>query len=251
MRSLKNALGVLLVLLCLGPIGLAAENQQPLFLFEIPLFLFLAFLCFRKTRKEKMKRQKSEYPECDVLASEVAPVDDAPSIAISDYSIITTEHELSAIPKDIAKDMRRYYTFFQAQRDAEIMAESFRLAGSTVTMDVFCMRYDLAMRKAFTLLQAEKVGVRGIKRLNCHNACIAVIRASHALKIRMLADYEQSAFSQAELLKTEKGKLNRYLKIKRELEQAKYVFTDMEEYMALLSKVNDRIVMHGGIIPNL
>lgn len=248
MRSVKNALGVLFVLLCLGPIGLAAENQQPLFFLEIPLFLFFAFLCFRKTSKEKLKKKMQEY---DIAAAKAAPVDDAPSIAISDYSIITTEHELSAIPNDIAKDMRRYYTFFQAQRDAEIMAESFRLAGSTVTMDVFCMRYDLAMRKAFTLLQAEKVGVRGIKRLNCHNACNAVIRASHALKIRMLADYEQSAFSQAELLKTEKGKLNRYLKIKRELEQANYVFTDMEEYTDLLSKVNDRIVMHGGIIPNL
>ena len=248
MRSLKNALGVLLVLLWLGPIGLAAENQQPLFLFEIPLLLFLAFLCFRKTSKEKLMKKMQKY---DIAAAKAVPVDATPSIAISDYSIITTEHELSAIPNDIAKDMRRYYTFFQAQRDAEIMAESFRLAGSTVTMDVFCMRYDLAMRKAFTLLQAEKVGVRGIKRLNCHNACIAVIRASHALKIRMLADYEQSAFSQAELLKTEKGKLNRYLKIKRELEQANYVFTDMEEYTALLSKVNDRIVMHGGIIPNL
>ena len=239
------------MLLCSGPIGLAFENKQPLFLLEIPLFLFFAFLCFRKTRKEKMKRQKAEYPEYDALTSRAAQIDDEPSVVVSDYCTVTTEYEPSPIPKDIAKDMRRHYTLFQAQRDAEIMAESFEIAGSTVTMDVFCMRYNLALRKAFTLLQAERVGVRGIKKLNCHNACNAVIRASYASRIRMLGDYEVSAFSQAELLKTEKGKLNRYLKIKRELDQAESVFVGMEEYTALLSRVDDRIVMHGGMIPNL
>lgn len=229
MRVIKNIIGIFCIMLCLGPICLTIENKQPLFLFEIPLFAFVAFLLFRKTKKEK---------ECKVLKQ---------TGSVASVSIVT-EYNRSAIPEDIAKEMRKYYTLMQAQRDAEIMADSYRLASTTVNLETFCMRYDLAMEKAYTLLQAEYVGVRGIKKLKCHNACVAVINAAHSLKIRMLADYEQSAFSQAEGLKTDRGKLNRYIKIKQILTKAEPTFMFMEEYENLIAKVDAQILSLGGVV---
>lgn len=152
-----------------------------------------------------------------------------------------TERTPSEVPDDIAKDMRKYYTLMQAQQDAEIMAESFKLAETTINLETFCMRYDLAMQKAHTLLQAEQVGVRGIKKLNCHNACTAVINAAGSLKVRVLYDFAQTELNNAEMLKTDKGKCNRYIKILMELEKAETTFMFMDEYENLIETVKERI----------
>ena len=100
---------------------------------------------------------------------------------------------------------------------------------------------DLAMQKAHTLLQAEQVGVRGIQKLNCHNACTAVINAAGSLKVRVLHDYETEEIYKADALKTNKGKLNRYIKMLMELEKAEPTFMFMDEYEALIEKVKERI----------
>ena len=129
----------------------------------------------------------------------------------------------------------------QAQRDAEIMADSYRLASTALNLETFCSRYDLAMQKAHTLLQAEQVGVRGIQKLNCHNACTAVINAAGSLKVRALHDFAANEVSQAEELKTDKGRLNRYIKMLATLEKAEPTFMFMDEYEALIEKVKERI----------
>ena len=100
---------------------------------------------------------------------------------------------------------------------------------------------DPAMQKAHTLLQAEQVGVRGIQKLNCHNACTAVINAAGSLKVRVLHDYETEEIYKADALKTNKGKLNRYIKMLMELEKAEPTFMFMDEYDALIEKVKERI----------
>lgn len=231
MRLLKNLVGGLFLFCTVAWVIMAFALKQPPIFVSAVVGGFVSFLLLRKTKKEKAK------PSAIKTSSTTAG-----------YVTTASEHEPSAVPEDIAKDMRRYYTLMQAQRDAEIMAESFKLAGSTVTMDVFCMRYDLAMRKAHTLLQAEQVGVKGIKKLNCHDACVAVINAANSLKIRMLTDYEQSAFAQAEGLKTDKGKLNRYIKIKQALTNAEPTFLLMEEYENLVAKVDACITSLGGVV---
>ena len=166
--------------------------------------------------------------------------------AEGDTVTVQTQHTPSKVPDDVAKEMRKYYTRMQAQRDAEIMTESFRLASTTVNLETFCMRYNLAMKKAHTLLQAEQIGVRGIRKLNCHNACIAVINAANSLKLRVLADYTTVSFSGAESLKTKNGKLNRYIKIKNSLLCAESTFMFMDEYEALIAEVDERIRVFGG-----
>ena len=83
--------------------------------------------------------------------------------------------------------------------------------------------------------------MRGIQKLNCHNACTAVINAAGSLKVRVLHDYETEEIYKADALKTNKGKLNRYIKMLMELEKAEPTFMFMDEYEALIEKVKERI----------
>ena len=227
MRFVKKFFGVILCICTVGFISAAAQVEPGMRLYFIALdclCLVGAVLLLKKPR-----RLKKLPPETHTTTAE------------GELVTVQTEYTPSDVPDDIAKEMRKYYTLMQAQRDAEIMADSYRLASTTLNLETFCSRYDLAMQKAHTLLQAEQVGVRGIKKLNCHNACQQVISSAEALKVRVLHDYETDGIYKADALKTNKGKLNRYIKMLMELEKAEPTFMFMEEYDALTEKVKDRI----------
>ncbi len=227
MRFIKTFFGVIL---CIAAFGFTVATEQvepsmqPFFILLVGLCILGAVLLFKKTKKEKAKK----------LAKQPT---------ISEGSLVTVQTDVvpDAVPADIAKEMRKYYNAVQAQRDMEIMADSFRLASTTTNLDTFCMRYELALRKAHTLLQAEQVGVRGLKKLNFHNACVSVIDTAPSLRVRALHDYITDAVSQAEALKTDRGKYNRYTKILKELEKAEPTFMFMDEYDAVIEKVKERI----------
>ena len=227
MRFVKKFFGIVLCICTVGFISAAAQVEPGM----RPYFIALACFCLvgAVMLLKKPRRLKKQPPETQTTTAE------------GDFVTVQTEYTPSAVPDDIAKEMRKYYTFMQAQRDAEIMADSYRLASTTLNLETFCSRYDLAMQKAHTLLQAEQVGVRGIKKLNCHNACQQVISSAEALKVRVLHDYETDGIYKADALKTNKGKLNRYIKMLMELEKAEPTFMFMEEYDALTEKVKDRI----------
>lgn len=234
MRIFKNILGAIFVVCAIG--FLAATEQveakmQPFFIALTLSCIISAVLLFRKSKKEKIHKVKNK------------------STTVKGQIVtIHTEHLLDDVPADIAKEMKKYYTIMQAQRDAEIMAESYRLASTTTNISTFCMRCDLALQKAHTLLQAEQVGVRGIAKLNCHNACISVIDTSPALKVRFLHDYAQEEIYRAEGLKTDKGKLNRYIKMLSALQNAETTFLSTDEYVSLLAKVKERVLTLGGAV---
>lgn len=227
MRFVKKFFGIVLCICTVGFISAAAQVEPAM----RPYFIALACLCLvgAVMLLKKPRRLKKQPPETHTITAE------------GELVTVQTEYTPSDVPDDIAKEMRKYYTFMQAQRDAEIMADSYRLASTTLNLETFCSRYDLAMQKAHTLLQAEQVGVRGIKKLNCRNACQQVISSAEALKVRVLHDYETDGIYKADALKTNKGKLNRYIKMLMELEKAEPTFMFMEEYDALTEKVKDRI----------
>ncbi|MDD6213898.1 MAG: hypothetical protein PUB42_01735 [Firmicutes bacterium] len=227
MRFVKKFFGILLCVCAFG-FTVATEqverNMQPFFIGLVCVCIVGAVLLLKSSKKSKSKA-----PETHTTMAE------------GDLVTVQTDYTPSTVPDDIVKEMRKYYTLMQAQRDAEIMADSYRLASTTLNLETFCSRYDLAMQKAHTLLQAEQVGVRGIQKLNCHNACQQVINSASALKIRALHDFETEEIYKADALKTNKGKLNRYVKILMELEKAEPTFMFMEEYDALVEKIKDRI----------
>lgn len=227
MRFVKKFFGIILCICAFG-FTVATEqvekNMQPFFIVLVCLCIVGAVLLLKKPR-----RLKKLPPETHTTTAE------------GELVTVQTEYTPSDVPDDVAMEMRKYYTLMQAQRDAEIMADSYRLASTTLNLETFCSRYDLAMQKAHTLLQAEQVGVRGIQKLNCHNACTAVINAAGSLKVRVLHDYETEEIYKADALKTSKGKLNRYIKMLMELEKAEPTFMFMDEYEALIEKVKERI----------
>lgn len=227
MRFVKKFFGVILCICTVGFVSAAAQVEPSMRAY----FVVLAGICatgavllFIKSR-----RKKSKPPETHATTAQ------------GEFVSVQTEYTPSEVPDDVAQDMRKYYTLMQAQRDAEIMAESFRLASTTKNFTTFCGRYELAMKKAHTLLQAEQVGVRGIKKLNCHNACLSVINAAGSLKVRMLNDYAAEEFYKIEGLKTNRGKLNRYTLMLEQLESVQTTFMCVEEYDALVDDIKDRI----------
>lgn len=227
MRFVKKFFGIILCICAFG-FTVATEqverNMQPFFIALVCLCLVGAVLLLKK-----------QPPKTHTTTAE------------GDLVTVQTEYTASGVPDDVAMEMRKYYTLMQAQRDAEIMADSYRLASTTLNLETFCSRYDLAVQKARTLLQAEQVGVRGIQKLNCHNACTAVINAAGSLKVRVLHDYETEEIYKADALKTNKEKLNRYIKMLMGLEKAEPTFMFMDEYEALIEKVKGRIAELGGI----
>lgn len=222
LHAIKIFLGAYCVLICIGAILVAVVEKQPLYLLWFPAFAFFAYLLLKKPKKNSTPETHTTTVQGEAVT-------------------VQTEYAPSEVPDDIAKDMRKYYTLMQAQRDAEIMAESYRLASTTTNLDTFCMRYDLTLQKAHTLLQAEQIGVKGIKKLNCHNACVSVIESATSLKLRALHDYAENEFYALNVLKTNKGKCNRYIKMLVTLERAEPTFMFMDEYNTLINEVKERI----------
>lgn len=227
MRFIKIFFGIILCVCTVGFLSAAAQVEPSMRLY----FIVLACLCVvgAVLLLKKPKREKSKKPETHTTTVQ------------GEFVTVQTEYTPSKVPDDIAKEMRKYYTLMQAQRDAEIMAESQQLASTTANLETFCMRYDLAMQKAHTLLQAEQVGVRGIENLNYHSTCISIINDAGSLKARALHNFAAEELSKAEELKTPKGKYNRYVKILSTLEKVEPSFMFMDEYYALIENVKDRI----------
>lgn len=230
MRIIKVFLGLIFCMLALGWSITALVELQPLWLIGTVIALVIAILLFRRTKKDKQYRAKA-------LARAI----------YEDHANVSTTYEPSPIPQNVLRDMKKCYTLMQARRDAEIMFESFKLAQETTNLEVFCMRYDLCRQKAHTLLQAEQAGVRGIKKLRAHDACVAVLDCADSLRVEGLQNCIRYAIMSAEALKTDKGKLNRYAKLLIALEKKENMFVGIHEYADALDSVKTRILQLGGM----
>lgn len=223
MRFIKVFFGIILCVCVVGFLSATAQVEPGM----RPFFIVLACLCAVGAAL-LLKRSKGAKPQ---------KVKMPPIVAEGDLVTVQTEYEPSAVPDDAAKEMRKYYTAFQAQRDMQIMAESYQIASTTAHIDTFCMRYELALQKAHTLLQAEQVGVKGLKKLKFHDTCVSVIETAGSLRVRALHDYATEEIYKIEELKTAKGKYNRYVKMLTALEKAEPTFMFMDEYDALIEKI--------------
>lgn len=163
------------------------------------------------------------------------------SSSTNDYVVVTT-YEPSPVPNDILKNMRKTYTLDQAIRSAQIMKESFEIAQKTTNLDTFCLRYDLYQQQARTLLQAEQAGVKNIKKLKTHDACISVLGCNDSIRTLGLQNFLQHEITSAENLKTDQGKLNRYKKVLETLKEHENTFLDLKDYVNECDKIQDTIL---------
>lgn len=180
------------------------------------LFLLFAFLLLRKKKEKPM----DAIPE--------------PSVSVSFAS--------REVPEEILKQMRKSYTRTDAMRDAQIMRESFIICQQTIDFDVFCMRYELSYKKAYTLLQAEQAKCRGVAKLKTRKAAESVLGALDALRIDFLDRAVTEHIYNAMNLKTPRGQKNRLQKLRNELQAKEYVFSPLEdEYNTALDRVNEQL----------
>ena len=218
-KFLRIAGGIILALGALGGLITFAMERRPEVAVMAIVLAVLAVLLLRPRRSTISRRTPAEAP---LELQQAPPVSFAPR----------------DVPEDILDQMRRSYGPMQAQEDARIMAESFRLVQDTVSFDTFLMRLDLARQKALTLLQAEQAGCRGVKKPEVHRACESVLASAQSAKVAFLERSYIKETNEALLLKTPSGqrkRLEAYLEKLREHEED---FLDVvEAYEQTVKKV--------------
>ena len=137
-------------------------------------------------------------------------------------------------------DIRRTYTFEAVKRDFEILKDSFEISQTTSNTEIFCMRYKLCMEKALSLRIAYNSGVKMFDGMP--KVIETVLGAKDALRFKFLTNGISAQISDAEILKTDDGKLNRYVKIVEHLERNKSVFEGMGEFTSVCDKLKQRIL---------
>lgn len=143
--------------------------------------------------------------------------------------LVTVKTELTRpeVPESTLRDMRRYYSKMQAENDARIMADSFKLCQQTLNYGTFFKRYELAQQKALNLLQAQqakcRIDYRTIKAAN------SVVSTGYALKIDFLERIYTQEVAAAQRLKTQKGIDNRLQNFIDELQQYETDFMVVED----------------------
>lgn len=126
----------------------------------------------------------------------------------------------------------------QAQEDARIMADSFKLIQQTTSFDTFFSRLELAQQKALTLLQADKAGCDGIKQIV--PACEAVLTGVQSAKITFLNNTYLKETNAALMLKTPAGQRKRLEAYLTALEEHREDFLDVEDiYLEAVSKTRE------------
>lgn len=218
-KFLRITGGVILALGALGGLITFAMERRPEVAVMAIVLAVLAVLLLRPRRSTTSRQTPAEAP---LEPQQAPPVSFAPR----------------DVPEDILDQMRRSYGPMQAQEDARIMAESFRLVQDTVSFDTFLMRLDLARQKALTLLQAEQAGCRGVKKPEVHRACESVLASAQSAKVAFLERSYIKETNEALLLKTPSGqrkRLEAYLEKLREHEED---FLDVAEaYEQTVKKV--------------
>lgn len=221
MRRGKLCLGVFFIIgaVIYSIIAIMEEAVRVPMIVLAVLFLLFAFLLLRK---------KKEKPAIHHMPAEEL--------------LVSVSFAPREVPEDILKQMRKHYTKADAMRDAQIMRESFLLCQQTCDFEVFCMRYELSFRMAYTLLQAEQAKCKGVAKLNTRKAAESVLSALDALKIDFLDRAVEKGIDGALALKTPRGRKNRLQKLLNILQTKEHNFASVEdEYKAALDKVQTEL----------
>ena len=142
---------------------------------------------------------------------------------------VTVSFAPQQVPENILRDMRKYYTPMQAENDARIMADSYRLIQETVNFDTFFSRLELAQQKALTLLQAEQAGCKGLKKMRVNPACESVLATVPKIKAAFLDRTYIKETNDAMLLKTPSGQRKRLAAYLKKLQEHEMDFLDVAD----------------------
>lgn len=208
LRVVRIIFGIEFALAAVGGVVVSVQTPIP---GNIAATVFCAVIAFLLLRKKKAKE-----PEVWRVSE-----------SSNQYVTVKTELTRPEVPKDTLRDMKKYYSKMQAENDARIMADSFRLCQQTLNYGTFFERHRLAQQKALTLLQAQQAKCRiDSKTVKAANS---VLSASGALKIDFLERVYTKETTAAQRLKTQKGINNRLQNFIEDLQQYETDFMDVED----------------------
>ena len=142
------------------------------------------------------------------------------------------------VPEYILQDMRGTYSVMQAKDDARIMLESHKLVQQTMSLPTFLSRLQLSRQKALTLLQAEKVGIKGLSQIKMTDKCSYILSTSSEAKTAFLERTSFSAITNAFQLKTPAGQRRKLQAYIDELEEHSLDFMEVEhDYRATIERI--------------
>lgn len=153
--------------------------------------------------------------------------------------IVVTSKITKEVPEEILIEMKKYYSAMQMEGDLRILDESVGLMRSTMNLDTFIGRYELALRTAHTLEQAQMAGI------NINQAFMPsskVYDLKEALVPGLLKQSYNQMLIDASKLKTAKGQHSRYEKFLDFLLENEDFFDDFDVYHEVIRSVNGDIV---------
>lgn len=226
MKIIRKVLGGFCILEACGGVIAAIAVPEPGLLSITVVFGLLAWLCFRKPKSKGLPNQEQQIRSAQAEGF-VEPV-------------FNSSFAPQEVPEDVLRDMRKYYSPMQAQNDARILAESFKLCQQTYDFETFFSRLQLARRCAYTLLQANQAGCKIDKRTI--KACESALSAVDALVLDFLDRVFEKETSAAMQLKTPAGRHRRLETLLNRLQEHDTDFTLIENaYNEYLEKVRQLI----------
>jgi len=134
----------------------------------------------------------------------------------SHASPFTVEIKSGPVPDHVGRDMRGTYSATQAENSRRIVGDCLQLMETTESLDTFFKRFTLGMQHAFTLEQAKTTGINtGAK--DDYTQTLLDMREKHTDGV-LQKSYEKMK-READQLKTDSGKRNRYAKYLELLEE--------------------------------
>lgn len=237
LRVIKIIFGVILCILGITYAIMAITEQNALWLIGTGVCAIPAFFLLKKTKTEKeiAKIRKNK--------------NIADNINLNENFVVESVFTPSETPKQTAIDMRQSYTASMAKKDFKELQENYKIASSTHNLDTFVKCYNSALQLANTLLQAYRVGVKGIEKLNYCEMCNQVINSSASLKSVALNNFSQYEIAQADTMKSNADKLKQYIEVYNKLTMFEDEFLFIDEYENQLNNIKNNITALGGSIP--
>lgn len=255
-KALKKIAGIFCLIECIVGICILFFMDMPekwAVVITIAIFAFLAYLCLRKPKR-------NPNTDAQIASSVTSSMGNTSSNNILEMSeshanaenrnsyLHINNHtapihssiysgDESVIPGEVLDSMRQNYSVQQAENDARVLNDSIHLMKSTVNLKTFFDRYELAMQKAQTLMQAQRAGIPlGIEL----NFTESLMTAKSSILPDLLKKSYAKELKAINNLKTVNGKMKRiekYLDLLYTFED-EFEFESNDIYNEIVGKLN-------------
>ncbi len=147
---------------------------------------------------------------------------------------ITTKPTKTTYPEEVLASMRTAYSPVQAQSDIRILNDCVDLLQNTENLETFFSRFELAMRKAYTLDQAKAAGISISTSITPkYILSLKKERADYVLQCAYTNELKKIA-----TLKTSTGKMNRIDKFINSISGYQTTFEFSDTYENIINDLN-------------